>query len=157
MTVNQEESQLMSASLFWVAGVCRWRHFRFVPGGERGVAASGAGGETQNPDVGPGYPQPPRNPWGDVWLSSRSSKQYSILKQTNKAQLQEKHLSVAGGPQPSQQMFDQNDANMSFVLLPPWPFLHNPPFLRAFVWYPSRTVSLRLCSVGPAPAWWADL
>lgn len=25
---------------------------------------------------------------------------------------QEKHLRVAGGPQPSQQMFDQNDANM---------------------------------------------
>ena len=145
----------VSLSVFWVTGVCRWGHFRSVPGGEGGIAASGTGGETQNPDVSPWYPQPPRNPRGDVWLSTRSTKQYSTLKQTNRNsnKNQEKHLCVAGGPSLSQQMFDQNN-----VIAP-----------RPVALFTLSTFSKRLlCNIfaellawvyillPPAPAWWGN-
>lgn len=49
-----------------VPGVCRRGHLRPVPGGEGGIASSGPGGETQDPDVSAGHPQPSRDPRGDV-------------------------------------------------------------------------------------------
>lgn len=55
-----------------VAGVCGRGHLGSVPGGEGSLAAAGPGGETQDPDVGAGDPQPPRDAGGDVRLSGSS-------------------------------------------------------------------------------------